>query len=635
MLKFDWLPKSNDWGLRLNAAFKGAAPAWPELVRLADEDLDFVQIARFDKRLSAVLAERVPEGYVQPATKIALLGSSTLEHLVPGLRVGAIRQGFWPRFYVPDYGQYIQEMLDEKSDLNRFQPDVIVCALDHFHLLGDDISSLSVEAAEGRLQEALKTLVMLWTRAHERFGAQVIQQTLLPAQAPLMGHNEHLMGNSGLWLTHRLNSLIRKTAHERGVDVLSLDMLSACDGLDAWHDVRLWHRAKQYISPAAGPYYGEQVARLIRARRGGSAKCLVLDLDNTLWGGVIGDDGLAGIVLGQGSAEGEAFLAFQRYVRALSRRGVILAVCSKNDVKNAKQPFSSHPDMLLKLEDIACFVANWQDKASNLRYIAKTLNIGIDSLVFTDDNPFERNLIRQELPMVRVPELPDDPSFYVHTLARSGYFESVSLTSEDLQRSVQYQANLQRAALLEEQTDLGAYLNSLGMVLEWSRFNDTNLPRIVQLINKSNQFNLTTRRYTEEDVSLMMQADQGVFISLRLTDRFGDNGIIAVVMALADHSHPQLSAALRIDTWLMSCRVLGRQVEQATLQVLVGLAKNAGVEHLIGEYLPTAKNGMVSDHYQELGFERLSEATDGTTQWSLALNAFNYGQVPMTIKESV
>ncbi|MFT0533497.1 HAD-IIIC family phosphatase [Castellaniella hirudinis] len=633
MLKFDWLPKSGTWSRDLNAVFTRQPPAWADLIRLANEDLDFIQIARFDKKLSAAFSHRAPDDS-PPAIKIALLGSATLEHLIPGLRVGAVRNGFWPEFYTPAYGQYVQETLDATSGLHQFRPDAVICALDHFHLLGDDTTALTPQAADDRLQEALDTLRMLWQKAHEQFGAQVIQQAFLPTPAPLMGNNEHLMSNSALWLVKRLNRLIRESAPTHGVDVLALDMLAERDGLAAWHDIRLWHRAKQYVTPLAGPCYGEHAARLIRARRGGSAKCLVLDLDNTLWGGVIGDDGLAGIVLGQGSAEGEAYLAFQRYVQALSRRGVILAVCSKNDMTNAVQPFKSHPDMLLRLEDIACFVANWQDKATNLRHIAKTLNIGVDSLVFVDDNPFERNLVRQALPMVRVPELPEDPSFYVDTVARSGYFESVTLTQEDLQRAVQYQANLQRAALLESQTDLGAYLNSLDMVLEWSRFNPTNLPRIVQLIHKSNQFNLTTRRHTEEDIDSMMRAGQGALLSLRLVDRFGDNGIIAVVMALPDRTHADLPDAWRIDTWLMSCRVLGRQVERATLRVLIQLARAAGMKYLIGEYLPTAKNGMVASHYKDLGFDRIRE-TDGTaTQWCLPLEKFNDGPVPMTIKES-
>ncbi|WP_322996997.1 HAD-IIIC family phosphatase [Castellaniella sp.] len=634
MLNFDWLPKSNNWGRELNTAFQTQPPTWADLIRLANEDIDFIQTARFDKKLSSSFMNQIPIGYALPPVKIALLGSSTLDHLIPGLRVGAVRNGFWPIFYTPDYGQYVQEILNTASGLHQFKPDTVVCALDQFHLLGDDATNLPPQAADERLQEALATLQMLWQRAHEQFGAQVIQQALLPTQAPLMGHNEHLMKNSDLSLVKRLNHLIREAAPAHSVDILALDMLAEHDGLAAWHDVRLWHRAKQYITPLAGPYYGEHIARLIRARHGGSAKCLVLDLDNTLWGGVIGDDGLAGIILGQGSAEGEAFLAFQRYARALSRRGIILAVCSKNDMHNAMQPFEAHPDMLLQLKDIACFVANWQDKATNLRHIAKTLNIGLDSLVFVDDNPFERNLIRQELPMVRVPELPEDPSFYVDTVAHSGYFESVSLTPEDLQRTAQYQANLQRSALLESKTDLGAYLNSLEMVLEWDHFNQTNLPRIAQLINKSNQFNLTTRRYTEEDVGLMIQAGQGALLSLRLTDRFGDNGIIAVVIALPNHTPTCPANTWRIDTWLMSCRVLGRQVEQATLQVLAQLAKAAGQQSLIGEYLPTAKNSMVAEHYKNLGFDCIQKADDGTTQWCLPLNEFNPGPVPMNIKES-
>jgi FkbH-like protein len=286
-----------------------------------------------------------------------------------------------------------------------------------------------------------------------------------------------------------------------GVDILALDALLIEDGIDAWHNPALWHGAKQEISPVAAPRYGDLVARMLAAKRGLSAKCLVLDLDNTLWGGVIGDDGLDGIVLGQGSALGEAYLSFQTYVRELARRGIILAVCSKNDEQVAMAPFEKHPEMVLRLSDIACFVANWDDKASNIRRIAATLNIGIDSLVFADDNPFERNLIRREIPAVAVPELPADPALYARCLADAGYFEANRLTQNDLERSEQYQANLKREVMRASVTDLTQYLRSLTMRLEWKRFDSVGLQRITQLINKTNQFNLTTRRYNETEVA--------------------------------------------------------------------------------------------------------------------------------------
>ena len=322
--------------------------------------------------------------------------------------------------------------------------------------------------------------------------------------------------------------------------------------------------------------------RQVAARQGRSFKCMVLDLDNTLWGGVIGDDGLDGIILGQGSAHGEAFIDFQRFVIDQAHRGVILAVCSKNDEANALLPFERHPEMVLKRSHIACFVANWGDKPNNLREIAKRVNIGIDSLVFVDDNPYERNIVRRELPMVAVPELPEDPALYASCVAAGGYFEAVSLTPEDLERSSLYQANLQREALQASSTDVAGYLASLRMELLVKPFDQTGAQRIVQLINKTNQFNLTTRRYSDEKVAALIGAEDAITLQLRLIDCLGDNGIIAIIIAVRDPAgEPN---AFAIDTWLMSCRVLGRQVEEASMNVLARVALRRGATALLGEY---------------------------------------------------
>jgi FkbH-like protein len=387
------------------------------------------------------------------------------------------------------------------------------------------------------------------------------------------------------------------------------------DGLSAWYDPAQWHRAKQEVHPSVSHVYGDLVARVIAARLGRSSKCLVLDLDNTLWGGVIGDDGLHGIVLGQGSVTGEAHVALQTYAKALSRRGVILAVCSKNDEANALEPFERHSEMILRRADIACFVANWQDKATNLREIARRLNIGVDALTFVDDNPFERNIVRRELPMVNVPELPEDAADYVNCIADAGYFEAIAVTADDLKRSEQYQANLQRESAMAE-TDMAGYLKSLNMELRWRPFDRIGLQRIVQLINKSNQFNLTTRRYTDAEAETLIDADATLALQLRLVDNFGDNGMIAVVIG-----RPAGDGVIEIDTWLMSCRVLGRQVEEATLNLVVAEAKRLGAQALRGVYKPTAKNGMVADHYRKLGFEP-DGGEGGETTWRLSLDHY-------------
>jgi FkbH-like protein len=450
----------------------------------------------------------------------------------------------------------------------------------------------------------------------------------LPIYPTLVGGNEHRFSASQAAFVRALNNALIDAADESRVDLLSLETVIQSDGLSQWYNPVLWHRAKQEISPAAAPAYGDLVARLLAARRGLSGKCLVLDLDNTLWGGVIGDDGLEGIHLGQGSALGEAYVEFQIYCLNLARRGVALAVCSKNDDANARAPFENHPDMVLRLNNIACFVANWQDKPSNLRHIAKSLNIGLDSLVFADDNPFERNIVRRELPMVMTPELPEDPALYANCIASGGYFDVAEVTREDLERSGQYQANLQRQAVMDQFTDMAGYLESLKMELISSAFDAVGLTRIVQLINKTNQFNLTTRRYDDADARAMMADPSVATFQFRLVDTLGDNGMICVVIGKVTNAD-----TLHIDTWLMSCRVLGREVEREIMNVVARRAADMGLSFVVGEFIPTAKNGMVANHYRDLGFKPLDDNA-GVSTWRLALAGYQPYQTKITVKES-
>jgi FkbH-like protein len=402
---------------------------------------------------------------------------------------------------------------------------------------------------------------------------------------------------------------------------------SANVGLERWSEARHWHASKLTIAPDFIPLYADVVLRTVAAIYGKSRKCLVLDLDNTLWGGVIGDDGLAGIKLGQGSPTGEAFLAIQQLAKQLRSRGVILAVCSKNEEDAARSPFQSHPDMLLAESDIAVFQANWTDKASNLRAIAATLNIGIDALVFLDDNPAERMQVRRELPMVAVPELPEDPALYPQILAAAGYFETVSFSVEDKNRAEYYRSNAQRAEILNKTGDMQSYLRSLDMICEINPVDAMSRARSSQLINKSNQFNLTTRRYSEGEIEAL-ETDVGAhLIQVRLTDKFGDNGIISVIIAR------NAEDGWAIDTWLMSCRVLGRRVEEAVLGHLATAARAAGAKTLSGAYIPSPKNRMVADHYQKLGFAPTGAAEDGTTSWSLDLETYAAPELPMTVKD--
>ena len=582
-------------------------PPWPNAVALANHQLDFIRTNQLDNAVWQALDSRVPADLAAKPVRLAILSSSTTAHLHTSIRVAGLRRNLHVTVYEVDYGQYWQELTNPESELHQFKPTIILFALDPYHLAAGLTAGMSPVDASTEFDESHSRIRECWRIAQEAFCCPIIQQTPLPVHPFLLGSNEHRLPGSKAAFIARLNAALRPMSDAAGVDLLSLDNYALRDGIAAWHDPVLWYRAKQEISPSIAPLYGDLVMRIVAAKLGRSYKALVLDLDNTLWGGVIGDDGLEGIVLGQGSALGEAFIAFQSYARELSRRGVILAVCSKNDTANATEPFDKHPEMLLKQADIASFVANWSDKAANIRAIATHLNIGLDSLVFVDDNPFERALVRQELPMVAVPEVGDDPASYAQTIADAGYFEGVAITQEDRERTGQYKGNQLRDALKASATDLPSYLRSLDMELIWRRFDKIGLSRTTQLINKTNQFNLTTRRYSEDDVVSVMQDNRSFGLQLRLLDRFGDNGIIAIVIGKM-----QADDDLVIDTWLMSCRVLGRQVEPTTLNLIANQAQRLGARRLIGEYLPTKKNGMVRDHYARLGFEVVEESEAGS-----------------------
>ncbi len=426
------------------------------------------------------------------------------------------------------------------------------------------------------------------------------------------------------WLIARIN-LELDALSSSGIVILDAAGLAANVGLANWHDATLWNMAKLPFAQNYVPIYSDYVCRIIAARRGKSRRCLILDLDNTLWGGVIGDDGMEGILIGQGDATGEAHLHVQQVALGLRDRGVVLAVSSKNEDAIARQPFREHPDMLLKEEHFAVFHANWSDKASNIRAIAETLSLGLDSMVFLDDNPAERLQVRTEIPEVAVPELPPDPALYGRILLAAGYFEAVAFSEEDRQRAAFYQQNAQRTALLN-QSDMEGYLRSLNMEITFAPFDATGRARIVQLINKSNQFNLTTKRYSEPEVKQMEQ-DPGIFTrQIRLADTFGDNGMISVVICR------MLPEAWMIDTWLMSCRVLGRRVEEAVLQDMTDNATKAGARRLIGTYIPTARNAIVREHYKKLGFVKTAIHDSGEETWELDMAKAERKTLPMSVK---
>jgi FkbH-like protein len=358
------------------------------------------------------------------------------------------------------------------------------------------------------------------------------------------------------------------------------------------------------------PEVARKTVDIIAATDGKFKKCLVVDLDNTLWGGVIGDDGMENIQIG-GLGIGKAFTEFQYWIKKLKERGIIIAVCSKNTESIAKEPFEKHPDMILRLDDIAVFMANWETKVDNIRQIQSILNIGFDSMVFLDDNPFERGIVRENIAGITVPELPEDPADYLEFLYQQNLFETISFSGEDAERTKQYQVEAQRTMLQKSFTNEDDFLKSLNMVSLVEPFNKFNAPRVAQLSQRSNQFNLRTIRYTEADIESFANSPDFFPLTFTLEDKFGDNGLISVILL-----RTQDEDSLFVDTWLMSCRVLKRGMENFVLNEIVNVAKQNNFATIIGEYIPTAKNAMVKDHYKNLGFARKNN------QW--VLNVLDY-----------
>ncbi|MBW7992585.1 MAG: HAD-IIIC family phosphatase [Planctomycetes bacterium] len=441
------------------------------------------------------------------------------------------------------------------------------------------------------------------------------------------------MGNFGVKLPWDPNNFIRRLNVALGdrapsyVHINDVSGLAAKYGIKQWFDPRYWFHAKQPVSFECLMLYVHNTARIIGALFGKTSKCLVVDLDNTLWGGVIGDDGLEGITIGEGDALGEAFKAFQEYILKLKQRGILLAVCSKNEEANALAPFREHPEMVLKRKDFVSFKANWQPKPDNLREIAKELNIGIDSLVFVDDNPAECEHVRQILPQVKIVELTDEPADYPKLIDEEGFFEITALSYEDMQRTGQYIGNIERKHLEESTVNYADYLASLEQKAIIRPFGEKYLNRITQLINKTNQFNLTTLRLSRSQVEERMQDSKTLTAYVRMADRFGDNGLISVFFARLQANE------LLIDEWLMSCRVFKRGIENLLCNYIVEKAREMGATKLRGIYIPTEKNGLVRDHYQSLNFSMVGSNQNESTHWSLELDTYKPFEVQIELVE--
>lgn len=552
--------------------------------------------------------ELIEQANLVPA-RIAILGGSTTSEIKSVLELALLAQGIKPAFYESGYNRYYEDVIANNPELRNFKPDVVFIHTT-WHNVSEYPGLLEREAeVEERVRREMARFESLWEKIHDELGALIIQNNFdLPRLRPL--------GNLEASETYcRVNFLLRLNAefaayarkHSR---FLINDILYLCAqvGLVAWHEHNYWYNFHMALGPTANVSLARNLAAIIKSAYGKSKKCLVLDLDNTLWGGVIGDDGLQNLLLGRDHPVGEAYLNFQKYVKDLQRRGVILAVCSKNDPENAKEGFT-HPDSVLKLEDFATFKANWDSKADNIREIATELNIGLDSLVFVDDNPAERAFVAEQLPEVAVPDVGSDVSRFAEILEQEHYFEAEKVVKEDLSRAAFYMSNAQRSASQPAFSNYGEYLASLDMTAEIGPFLPVYLERITQLINKTNQFNLTTRRYTSAQVE-MMSRDSG-FVTLygRLADKFGDNGLVSVLIGR------MAQKSLEIDLWLMSCRVLNREMELTMFDALVEECQARGIGEIVGVYMPSKKNRMVAGHYAGLGFTCVEGNPDGRERW--------------------
>jgi FkbH-like protein len=623
--ELQWLPRvPQEFSARLKALGNLAGPLGREVQALALHALDLNQLTKLAKLIRNAHTEGKSLAPLTPF-RLALLSNSTIDLIVPALVASAARHGIALEVIQPSYDQVAQEALTPDSKVNSSKPDAVLFALD-YRALPLKLSLGDAEASSATVQGVIRLLAGLRNGIKANSNAVCVFQTFAPPVETLFGSLDRALPGTLRSLIDGINRELAEFVLGSGDVLLDVTGLAETVGLADWHNTQLWNMAKFSFSDELNPLYADHVARTVAAIRGKSRKVLILDLDNTVWGGVIGDDGLEGIKVAQGDAVGEAHLAVQWLALDLRQRGIVLAVCSKNTDEVAREPFENHPEMLLKLEHIAVFQANWNDKATNIQAIAEELSLGLDAMVFLDDNPVERGLVRKLLPQVAVPELPEEPAYYARTLAAAGYFEAVAFATEDLKRAGFYQDNAKRANLQKQVGGVDAYLASLDMTITFQPFDATGRARIVQLINKSNQYNLTTRRYTEPEVTVA-ENDTAVFtLQVRLADIFGDNGMISVVIC-----RPEEPGVWEIDTWLMSCRVLGRKVEHMVLREILEHACAAGVHKLAGTYRPTERNKLVIDHYAKLGFTKVGEDEFGLTRWELPVEGSEPEGAPMTI----
>jgi len=585
----------------LSESWRGICSSW----RGCDDYLTLLGLCRDLKKLRA-------QGWTLPDTapvKIAVLGTATTDLLIQPLRLALAASGIEAELHVSGYGQMMPEMMDALSATAQFAPAIAIVLVTPFHIHHWPAPEARVSEASAAALEAVEALLGPCRMLHQYTGCEIILNNFHGLPSRQLGNLESRVPGGPANFIRRVNLALADAAPPF-VHIHDVCGLAERKGLDKWFDVRDWHESKQPVAADNISEFVRGTASIAAAILGRVYKCAVVDLDNTLWHGVIGDDGVEGIQIGQGSGSGEAFLAFQIFLKSLRDRGVLLAVSSKNELSAAELPFLQHRDMVLKRDDFVAFRANWLPKSENIRSIAAELNIGLDSIVFIDDNPAERDEVRQALPEVAVPEMTADSSDYPAIIERGRYFEAVRITAEDRERSGAYASRAQAAALQSGSTDYPSYLRSLSMKAVVRSFDTASLERITQLINKSNQFNVTTRRLTLPQVRELAENPAWVTRYIRLKDRFGDHGLIGVVTAEFTGNK------MFIRDWLMSCRVLSRTVEALVYNELLAAAVNAGAAEIVGTYIPTKKNALVKNLYPDLGF-RQGIVLQEETSWLL------------------
>jgi len=545
---------------------------------------------------------------------IAILGGSTTSEIKNILEIFLLNRGIKPSFYESGYGRYYEDSVFQNNELDEFKPDVIYIHTTSMNILSFPEMNYCESQVNDLFSAEMEKYKHIWNSLR-RYDCAIIQNNFdLPLDRAL-GNLDCSDIHGKTYFINMINMEFSK--YSREIDNLyinDINYLSSYLGLRVWFDKSLWYQAKYALSMESIPELVFNLEKILNAIFGQSKKCLVLDLDNTCWGGVIGDDGLNNICIGTETAVSESFTAFQKYVKELKQRGVTLSVNSKNDLHNAQEGFK-HPDSVLNLDDFSSFRANWNPKFQNILDIAKELNIGTDSMVFIDDNPAERDLVSSQIPDVSIPNVGDDVIHFVEHLDRNGYFEQVSLSQEDMNRTLYYRMNRKRS---QEQSAFKSYddfLEALDMVAEIKPFSSIYLDRITQLTNKTNQFNLTTKRYTVDEIKSIKECNDYIKLYGRLSDKYGDNGLISGIVGRLN------GRTLHIDLFFMSCRVLKRQMEFAIFDELVDICKKRNVVEIIGYYFKSRKNNIVSDLYKELGFSLIEKNGENST-WLLNVNQY-------------